>query len=32
MPVLHRRAAAWFARHGQMVDAVRHSAGGRCLA
>jgi LuxR family transcriptional regulator, maltose regulon positive regulatory protein len=25
MPVLHRRAAAWFARHGQVVDAIRHT-------
>ena len=23
--VKHRRAAAWFARHGQMVDAIRHT-------
>jgi LuxR family maltose regulon positive regulatory protein len=25
LPVLHRRAAAWFARHGQAVDAIRHT-------
>ena len=25
MPSLHRRAAAWFARHGQVVDAIRHT-------
>ena len=25
MPVLHRRAAAWFARHGQVADAIRHT-------
>jgi len=25
MPALHRRAAAWFARHGQVVDAIRHT-------
>ena len=25
MPVLHRRAAAWFAQHGQVVNAVRHT-------
>jgi LuxR family maltose regulon positive regulatory protein len=25
VPVLHRRAAAWFARHGHMVDAIRHT-------
>ena len=25
MPVLHRRAAEWFIRQGQVVDAVRHT-------
>ncbi|HEY1004412.1 MAG TPA: AAA family ATPase [Streptosporangiaceae bacterium] len=25
MPGLHRRAAAWFARQGQVVDAIRHT-------
>ena len=25
MPTLHRRAAEWFARHGQVVDAIRHT-------
>ncbi len=25
MPALHRRAATWFARHGQAVDAIRHT-------
>jgi LuxR family transcriptional regulator, maltose regulon positive regulatory protein len=25
VPALHRRAADWFIRHGQMVDAVRHT-------
>jgi LuxR family transcriptional regulator, maltose regulon positive regulatory protein len=25
MPALHRRAAEWFARHGQAVDAIRHT-------
>jgi len=25
VPVLHRRAAGWFTRHGQIVDAVRHT-------
>src|SRR5450432_2019044 len=25
MPALHRRAAAWFARQGQAVDAIRHT-------
>ncbi len=25
MPALHRRAAGWFTRHGQVVDAVRHT-------
>ena len=25
VPALHRRAAAWFARHGHMVDAIRHT-------
>ena len=25
MPVLHRRAAGWFARHGQVVEAIRHT-------
>ena len=25
MPVLHRRAAGWFAQHGQVVDAIRHT-------
>jgi LuxR family transcriptional regulator, maltose regulon positive regulatory protein len=25
MPALHRRAAAWFARQGQVVDAIRHT-------
>ena len=25
MPELHRRAAAWFARHGHIVDAIRHT-------
>jgi LuxR family transcriptional regulator, maltose regulon positive regulatory protein len=25
MPSLHRRAAAWFARHGQVVEAIRHT-------
>ena len=24
VPALHRRAAAWFARHGQVADAIRH--------
>ena len=24
VPALHRRAAEWFARHGQVVDAIRH--------
>ena len=24
VPTLHRRAAAWFAQHGQVTDAVRH--------
>jgi len=24
VPVLHQRAAGWFARHGQVVEAVRH--------
>ncbi len=24
VPGLHRRAAAWFAQHGQMVDGIRH--------
>jgi LuxR family maltose regulon positive regulatory protein len=26
---LHRRAAAWFAAHGRIADAVRHAAAGR---
>jgi LuxR family transcriptional regulator, maltose regulon positive regulatory protein len=25
VPVLHRRAAAWFSGHGQVVDAIRHT-------
>ena len=25
MPGLHRRAAGWFTRHGQVVDAIRHT-------
>jgi LuxR family maltose regulon positive regulatory protein len=25
VPVLHRRAAEWFIRHGQVVDAIRHT-------
>ena len=25
MPALHRRAAGWFTRHGQVVDAIRHT-------
>src|SRR6185437_6621789 len=25
VPVLHRRAAAWFTRHGQVVNAIRHT-------
>ena len=25
MPELHRRAAAWFARHGHVVEAIRHT-------
>jgi LuxR family maltose regulon positive regulatory protein len=25
VPALHRRAAGWFARHGQTVDAIRHT-------
>ena len=25
VPVLHRRAAAWFLEHGQVVDAIRHT-------
>jgi LuxR family maltose regulon positive regulatory protein len=25
VPTLHRRAAEWFARHGQVVEAVRHT-------
>ena len=25
VPALHRRAAGWFSRHGQVVDAVRHT-------
>jgi LuxR family maltose regulon positive regulatory protein len=25
VPALHRRAAAWFSEHGQVVDAVRHT-------
>jgi LuxR family transcriptional regulator, maltose regulon positive regulatory protein len=25
VPALHRRAAGWFTRHGQVVDAVRHT-------
>ena len=25
MPALHRRAATWFARHGEAVDAIRHT-------
>jgi LuxR family transcriptional regulator, maltose regulon positive regulatory protein len=25
MPGLHRRAAGWFIRHGQVVDAIRHT-------
>ena len=25
VPALHRRAAAWFIRHGQVVDAIRHT-------
>jgi LuxR family maltose regulon positive regulatory protein len=25
VPTLHRRAAGWFARHGQLADAIRHT-------
>jgi LuxR family transcriptional regulator, maltose regulon positive regulatory protein len=25
VPVLHRRAAGWFAQHGQVVEAIRHT-------
>ena len=25
VPALHRRAAAWFAEHGQVVEAIRHT-------
>jgi LuxR family transcriptional regulator, maltose regulon positive regulatory protein len=25
VPALHRRAAGWFTRHGQMADAIRHT-------
>jgi LuxR family maltose regulon positive regulatory protein len=25
VPALHRRAAGWFARHGQVVEAIRHT-------
>ncbi len=25
VPVLHRRAAGWFTRHGQVADAIRHT-------
>ena len=25
VPALHRRAAAWFTQHGQVVDAIRHT-------
>jgi LuxR family maltose regulon positive regulatory protein len=25
VPALHRRAAAWFIRHGEVVDAIRHT-------
>jgi LuxR family transcriptional regulator, maltose regulon positive regulatory protein len=25
VPALHRRAAGWFARHGQVADAIRHT-------
>src|SRR5271166_1743469 len=25
VPVLHRRAAEWFTKHGQVVDAIRHT-------
>jgi LuxR family transcriptional regulator, maltose regulon positive regulatory protein len=25
MPALHRRAAAWFAQHGDVIDAIRHT-------
>jgi len=25
VPTLHRRAAGWFTRHGQVVDAIRHT-------
>jgi LuxR family maltose regulon positive regulatory protein len=25
VPALHRRAAGWFTRHGQVVDAIRHT-------
>ena len=25
VPALHRRAAGWFVRHGQVVDAIRHT-------
>jgi LuxR family maltose regulon positive regulatory protein len=25
VPVLHRRAAGWFVRHGQVADAIRHT-------
>ena len=25
VPVLHRRAAAWYIRQGQLVDAIRHT-------
>ena len=27
VPALHRRAAAWFAEHGQVVEAIRHTQG-----
>jgi LuxR family maltose regulon positive regulatory protein len=30
VPVLHQRAAGWFARHGQVVEAVRHLQAAGC--
>ena len=32
IPALHRRAAGWFTQHGQVAEAIRHTAGGRRLA
>jgi hypothetical protein len=29
VPALHRRAAEWFIRHGQVAEAIRHPGGGR---